>query len=235
MSKFAHRSYTKELMDDLQCSGKELEQTLRELRTINRLLGGNRVTTSGIKYLIGKNRQKKHRIADLGCGRGDMALVLKKWGDRNRYRLDITGIDANPHIISLARETIQSRYPEIQFRVGNVFEKDFLKTQVDIQTCTLFTHHFTDEELVQLLRNLKDTTRIGVVINDLHRHFLAYYSIKWLTAAFSRSPMVKNDAPLSVLRAFSRTDWERILAVAGVTTYKISWHWAFRWQVICQF
>ncbi|WP_375584529.1 methyltransferase domain-containing protein [Cyclobacterium xiamenense] len=235
MSKFANRSYTKELMDDLHCSGKELEQTLAELRTINWLLGGNRVTTSGIRYLIGKNRQTTHRIADLGCGRGDMALVLKKWGDRHRYSLEITGIDANPHIIALARETIQSKYPEIGFRVGNVFDTQFLDRPVDIQTCTLFTHHFTDEELIRMLCNLKEHTRVGMVINDLHRHFLAYYSIKGLTAAFSRSRMVKNDAPLSVLRAFRRTDWERILRAAGITTYKISWHWAFRWQVICWF
>ncbi|MDN3689585.1 methyltransferase domain-containing protein [Cyclobacterium jeungdonense] len=233
MSKFSKRCYKKELMDDLHCSGKELEQTLRELRTINRLLGGNKVTTSGIRTLVGKKNRRPYSVADLGCGGGDMTLVMKDWSIRNGYRLRIIGIDANPNIISLAKEKVQLNYPEIEFRQGNVFDTDYLTEEVDIQTCTLFMHHFTDDELVQILINLKGNTKIGMVINDLHRHFLAYHSIKWLTTAFSRSQMVKNDAPLSVLRAFSREDWKRLLRAAGIEKYKISWHWAFRWQVIC--
>lgn len=233
MSRFSKRCYTKEWMDDLQCSGKELEQTLNELRTINRLLGGNEVTTSGIRVLAGKNALRSYTIADLGCGGGDMTLVMKEWGIRNGYSLRIVGVDANPNIISLAKKRVQLHYPDIEFRQGNVFDVNYLTEEVDIQTCTLFMHHFTDEELVRMLTNLRNTTRIGLVINDLHRHFLAYHSIKWLTAAFSRSRMVKNDAPLSVLRAFSRSDWERLLRAAGIEKYQISWHWAFRWQVVC--
>ncbi|WP_162344098.1 methyltransferase domain-containing protein [Cyclobacterium salsum] len=233
MSTFSKRSYTKELMDDLHCSGRELEQTLRELKTINRLLGGNKVTTSGIRELVGKNVGRPYSVADLGCGGGDMTLVMKDWSIRNGYALRIIGIDANPNIISLAKGNVQLNYPDIEFRQGNVFDADYLTEEVDIQTCTLFMHHFTDEELVRMLINLRKRTRIGLVINDLHRHFLAYHGIKWLTAAFSRSQMVKNDAPLSVLRAFSRGDWERLLSAAGIEKYKISWHWAFRWQVIC--
>ncbi len=235
MSRFSKRSYTKELMDDLYCSGRELEQTLRELRTINRLLGGNKVTTSGILALIGKNVHRSYSVADLGCGGGDMTLVMKDWSIRNGYALRIIGIDANPNIISLAKKKVQPGYPDIDFKVANVFDPDYLTEAVDIQTCTLFTHHFTDDELVQIFINIKRSTKIGLVINDLHRHFLAYHSIKWLTAVFSRSKMVKNDAPLSVLRAFSREDWQRILKAAGINKYKISWHWAFRWQIICWF
>jgi hypothetical protein len=95
----------------------------------------------------------------------------------------------------------------------------------------LFTHHFTDEELVQLFQGLKQKVRLAIVINDLHRHPLAYYSIKWLTGWFSKSPMVKNDAALSVLRSFRRNDWESIFQQAGLTEYSIRWRWAFRWQI----
>jgi hypothetical protein len=89
--------------------------------------------------------------------------------------------------------------------------------------------------LVLLLKAMKEKARLGIVINDLHRHRLAYYSIKWLTTLFSRSSMVKNDAPLSVLRSFSKADWERILDGAGIERYRIRWFWAFRWQVIVRF
>jgi len=233
MSKFLDRSEEKEIMDDLECSGLELAQTLKELRTINKLLGGNNVTTSGLNILMGSSNNQLMKIADLGCGGGDMAIHIKKWAINKGLDLQVIGVDANPNIIDLANEKVKKENMAIEFVVGNVFDPEYIKAPVDIQTCTLFTHHFTTEELVQILKNLKGKTRVGFVINDLHRHFLAYYSIKWLTRCFSKSNMVKNDAPLSVLRSFKKTDWEMILRASGIKKYKISWRWAFRWQVIC--
>ena len=73
---------------------------------------------------------------------------------------------------------------------------------------------------------------MAVVINDLHRHWLAYHSIKWLTRLLGGSYLVRHDAPLSVARAFRRADWVALLARAGITQYELRWRWAFRWQVI---
>ena len=82
-----------------------------------------------------------------------------------------------------------------------------------------------------MLRWMALNAAIGWFINDLHRHRLAYYSIRLLTAAFSGSYLVRNDAPLSVLRGFSRSEWSRLLASAGMEDSKVSWEWAFRWLV----
>jgi hypothetical protein len=97
---------------------------------------------------------------------------------------------------------------------------------------TLFFHHFSNESLSCFFRQLQSQTRIGFIINDIHRHWLAYYSIKFLTGWLSKSAMVKFDAPLSVLRAFRKKELIEILERAGITRYKIRWMWAFRWQVI---
>lgn len=233
MNKFLRRSEEKELMDDLDCNGWVLAQTLKELRTINKLLGGNKVTTSGLKLLMNSSKNDSFTLADLGCGGGDMAIHIKKWAIKNRIKLEILGVDANPNIIEFAKERAKEENLTIDFVEANVFDPEFLEKPVDIQTCTLFTHHFTSDELVVILKNLKRQTKLGFVINDLHRHFLAYYSIKWLTKIFSKSRMVKNDAPVSVLRSFQKEDWEDILKASGIVDYKITWHWAFRWQVIC--
>ncbi|PZX49928.1 methyltransferase domain-containing protein [Algoriphagus chordae] len=230
MSIFAQRSEEKELMDDLNCSGEELNQTLRELKTINRWLGGNYVTTSGLAKIFSKFPQAEYTIADIGCGGGDMIRVMADWAKSQEKHLNFVGIDANRNIIDLAAIRLAD-LAKVSWRVQNVFEAEFSEEKVDISTCTLFTHHFTDSELVGLLKSLKAKSRLGIVINDLHRHWIAYYSIKLLTRLFSKSEMVQNDAPLSVLRSFSRTDWERILNKAGIKDFTISWNWAFRWQV----
>jgi 2-polyprenyl-3-methyl-5-hydroxy-6-metoxy-1,4-benzoquinol methylase len=233
MSIFSQRSTEKEIMDDLECSGPVLEQTLRELKTINRWLGGNQVTTLGLTQLMRENPQSHYEITDIGCGGGDMIRVMTNWAQAQRIPAKFTGIDANGNIIEFAKVR-QFDLPDIKWKVQNVFEPDFATEKTDFITCTLFTHHFTDDQLVELLISMREKSRLGIVINDLHRHPLAYYSIKLLTRYFSRSPMVQHDASLSVLRSFSKSDWERILKSAGIQRYQIRWFWAFRWQILVQ-
>jgi 2-polyprenyl-3-methyl-5-hydroxy-6-metoxy-1,4-benzoquinol methylase len=232
MTRFDRRSGNMEIMDDLECAGEVVHQTLRELETINRLLGGNEVTLAGIQDLLGKKSVTDEIIiADWGCGGGDMLMHIADWAKRNNIKTRLVGVDANPNIIAFAITNCQA-YPEIDFETANVFSDQFHYRKFDIVLATLFTHHFTDDELVTLLRSVNGQARMGMVINDLHRHWLAYYSIRLLTRLFSKSAMVKFDAPLSVLRAFKRGDWETLLAKAGIKNFTLRWKWAFRWQVV---
>jgi 2-polyprenyl-3-methyl-5-hydroxy-6-metoxy-1,4-benzoquinol methylase len=218
------RSAELEIMDDLDCHGEVVDQTLRELEVINRLLGGDNVTIDGIGDLLKKTHS--YTIADIGCGGGDLAMKMKRWGTKKGLDLNVVGIDANPHIVEFARR----QYPEITFEALDVFSDEFRRRQYDIITATLFMHHFNDEQLVELFRSMN--ARVGVVINDIHRHGLSYYSIRFLTQLFSRSAMVKFDAPLSVRRAFKRKELIEILDKAGIKNYSLRWRWAFRWQLI---
>jgi len=232
MLQFDHRSSETEAMDDLQCTGEVVNQTLKELEVINRWLGGNQVTLSGVSQLLQAQKpMKKITFVDLGCGGGDMLKLVARWGRKRDIKMLLTGIDANPHIIEFAVNHSQS-YPEIQYDTVNIFSEEFRKRKFDIFLCTLFTHHFSDDQLVNLFKWLQRQSSIGAVVNDIHRHWLAFHSIRWLTLLFSRSSMVKSDAPLSVLRAFRRDELEVLLSRAGITNYVLRWKWAFRWQLI---
>ncbi|WP_143959303.1 methyltransferase domain-containing protein [Litoribacter populi] len=231
MSKFKQRSFERELMDDLNCGGDELVQTLKELKIINRLLGGNKVSTNGLEQIIKSYPQAHYQIADIGCGQGDMIKVMARWAERNRIHATFHALDANPNIIELAKKNLVE-YPNVEFHVADVFDSELLDQPLDIITCTLFTHHFTNTELITMLKNFKANSKLGFVINDLHRHPLAYYSIKMLTQMFSKSPMVKNDGPISVLRSFRQDELEEILRLSDWDKHSIKWNWAFRWQVL---
>ena len=234
-TRFALRAQMEEIMDDLDCSGEVVRQTLKELGLINKWLGGNAVSLDGITRLLAKwgKPDKPLALADLGCGGGEMLIEIARWGKKNNIAMSLTGIDANPHIVAMAQAQARAAgYPQIRFVQQNVSSKEFQNTRFDIITASLFTHHFSSSELAGLFRSLCRQARIGMVINDLHRHWLAYYSIKWLTTLFSRSAMVRFDAPVSVLRAFSRSDWTDILGQAGIARYTLTWKWAFRWQLI---
>jgi 2-polyprenyl-3-methyl-5-hydroxy-6-metoxy-1,4-benzoquinol methylase len=231
MPDFLKRAYDEELMDDLDCSGEVVHQTLKELETINTLLGGNYVTINGIQKLLNHAGVKSFSLADLGCGGGDILRLIKRWSVRRHLQAKLVGIDANPNIVREAKMSTPESL-SIDFESVNIFSTEFKSRSFDIVTGTLFFHHFTNEELTDFFAQLRNQTRVGFVINDIHRHWFAYHSIKWLTKFFSRSPMVQNDAPLSVLRAFRKEELVEILRDAGVKSYSIRWMWAFRWQVV---
>lgn len=231
MPSFAYRSADVEIMDDLNCTGEVVDQTLRELEIINTLLGGNHVTISGVKNLLSAKSITNLTIADLGCGGGDILKLIALWGRKQGFKFRLTGIDANPNIVTFARKNSEG-FPEINYEPVNIFSDEFSKKKYDLILATLFMHHFSDDQLVKIFTSLKTQASIGIVINDIHRHWFAFHSIRILTQLFSKSKMVKYDAPLSVLRAFTKSDLQSILQKAGIENYQLKWKWAFRWQLI---
>ena len=219
-------------MDDLTYDGPLMDQTLSELETINTWLGGNNVTMSALREILsGIDRKGKVRIVDLGCGRGDILQNIEKWSRNNQITVDLIGIDANDYIVNMANQSLP-KGSQIKFECIDILSAEFQSQQFDIVIGTLFFHHFSDHQLISFFRGLKNQAKIGFIVNDIHRHPIAFYSIWLLTRLFSRSSMVKYDAPLSVMRAFKKAELTRILHQAGVRNFKIRWKWAFRWQVL---
>jgi len=231
MPDLSKRSEAIEIMDDLNCSGPVIAQTLQELEFINKWLGGNAITLNGLNKVLATCSKPELKIADLGCGGGDMLLLISQQLKKKNITGQLIGIDANPNIIAYAREHTASD-KSITYKALNIFSEEFQRERFDIVFATLFFHHFTRGQLIDLFTHLKNVTSCGIVINDLHRHFLAYHSIKLLTSLFSKSDMVKNDAPVSVHRGFSRAELKEILHEAGITNYTLAWKWAFRWQLV---
>ncbi|MBF9219716.1 methyltransferase domain-containing protein [Hymenobacter ruricola] len=221
-----------ELMDDLTLASDALRHNLDELETINTWLGGYAPVLDALNRLRPRfPAGRALRVADLGSGGGDTLRQIARWARKQDLRVELVGIDANEFMLEYAAGKSRE-YPEISYQQFDIFSPEFQAQPYDVLTCSLFCHHFTDEELVTLLRQWQQQAGVAVVINDLHRHWLAYHSIKWLTRLLGGSYLVRHDAPLSVARAFRRADWVALLARAGITKYELRWRWAFRWQLI---
>lgn len=223
------RSTEKEIMDDLSISGEVVDQTLRELDVINRYLGGNQISLLAFRKIVEENAVKS--LVDLGCGGADILKEMALLADKSGQEIAFRGIDANAEIIAYARNNT-SDFPNIDFQAINIFSKEFGQQKFDIIHSCLFTHHFTKAELITCFKSWKTQARKSIIINDLHRHWLAYYSIKVITRLFSKSYMVRNDAAVSVARGFKKSELISILHEAGIDNYQIKWKWAFRWQIV---
>ncbi|TVQ75649.1 MAG: methyltransferase domain-containing protein [Flavobacteriales bacterium] len=227
---FSQRSYQKELMDEPNLSPTAFHENLREIVAINKFLGGANVTWKGIKRL---DDCSPICLTDVGAGAGDVFdYIDQRLSLQDKKRVRFQALDIQPE----AEQYSHKAFPHLKDRIHWIIDdyKEVLANPgaTDIVLASLFCHHLNDDELVDFLQRSIRHARKGVVINDLHRHPFAYYSIKLLTRWFSKSEFTKHDAPLSVRRGFTRREWQKHLAAAGISNYHISWQWAFRHLII---
>ncbi|AVR46371.1 methyltransferase [Christiangramia fulva] len=224
----AVRTDAPEIMDDFELKGSELRQTLQDLNRVNKLLGGDRISIKGLKKLLSGIDKKEINIADVGCGNGAFLRHLAKWGRTHDYSFSLTGIDANPYAVEIAREQ-SSHFSEIKYLSIDVFEPEFRNLEFDMVICTLTLHHFKDEQLIELMNYFYDQSKIGVVINDLHRSSFAYRSFQAFCSVFINNEIARKDGLTSILRGFKRKDLENYKKFLPPAEHFISWEWAFRY------
>ncbi|MCD0472464.1 methyltransferase domain-containing protein [Flavobacterium sp. JAS] len=224
------RTLDPEIMDDFSLEGKELQGALDQIANINQLLGGNKLTLHGIKTLLKKsNTHKTIVIADTGCGNGDMLRMLAKYGQRNNLNFKLIGIDANTFTINYAKK-LSTEYPNIEYVCVDIFSDEFTAIKYDIVLCTLTLHHFTNEEILNLITIFNNNAQVGIIINDLHRSKLAYRLFKMISIVFNLNKMSREDGLVSILRGFKKKELESFSNKVNLKNYTINWKWAFRYQ-----
>ena len=170
-------------MDDLSRSDTEFDEAYRELKLVNRRLGGIRATE---RFLPKESNLLILDVAAGGCDVGEALLQTRTAG--------IVSLDINVKGFKFASKS----WP----LVGDAMELPFPDNTFDVVMSSLFFHHLSEDQCVRALRNMWRVSRNLVIVNDLHRHPVAYFSIRFLSAQFSKSTMFRHDAAVSVLRAF---------------------------------
>ncbi|MEX0747111.1 MAG: methyltransferase domain-containing protein [Rhodothermales bacterium] len=234
MPSLSHRLLAPEMMDDFSIGDRRLERALEELRWVNRFLGGYAAVRAELEPVLRRRRGGCLRVLDIGTGIADYPEAFVRWGDRAGVDVRVSAVDANPFTVEFASRRLSERLPDrlrqrIDIYSGNALQTNYADNSFDIVTASLFLHHLGDIDAVALLREMGRIAREGIVVNDLHRHILAYWSILGISRALPVSTMFRHDGPLSVRRAFSRNELEVLASEAGLIGARVRWRWAFRW------
>ncbi len=191
---------------------------LDKLDKVGEYLGGDRASFKAIKEFFPPPKS----ILDVGCGGGGFTQKLGML-----YKdATITGIEISREAINHAQA--HNKCPNVLFKLCNL--TDIPTKSYDIVICTLVCHHFSDEDLVIFLRECLRVAKRKVILNDLHRHPLAWLGFSLIAPILFRNRLITLDGCLSVKRAFKSNDWNYYLKQLKISG-RLSWHWPFRWIV----
>ena len=202
-----------ELLDDEDAPRADMERSLRDLRRINRYLGG--VTT--YRRLLKRFRNVRS-IVDLGAGTADLLESVP--GDVLRIAVDFK-ID---HLLYL-RERSRARRV-----IADARSLPFRSSSVDVVTSSHFFHHFTPEENTVILREGLRIARKGVAVTDTRRHYAPLMFTLLLGALRLVGRITRSDAPGSVRRGYTVDEVRRI--ANGVGQAKVLKFFPFRFAII---
>ncbi|HEY7217292.1 MAG TPA: methyltransferase domain-containing protein [Candidatus Binatia bacterium] len=221
------RSQQLELMDLPISSQELLAGELKNLRRLNRWLGGYRGIETALADLVREPRPEHLSLLDIGTGSADIPGRVVRWCRRRRIDVSIVALDLDPLATTLAAQAVK-HYPEISVVRGDAAQPPFAPESFDVVLASQFLHHFSEEQVVALLKNWSQLARQAVIVSDLLRHPLAYYGAQVLPRLFTRNIMTLTDAPLSILRAFTLSEWRELCRRAAPDEFRVTPVFPFR-------
>lgn len=201
-----------EILDTLPA--EQARASLADLVRINRRWGGH----STLRHLLERVAPQEGRFSllDVGAASGDMAERIREWYPRARVTL----------LDYLASHLRAGRGDRV---AADAFRLPFRPGSFDFVFCSLFLHHFTDGQVVELLRGFGETARRAVLVIDLERHPVPYYFMAWSRPLLGWDPVTVNDGTISVEAAFKRVELEELGRRAGLRNVRARvWRPAFR-------
>ncbi len=209
-----------EVMDRLGNDATLLRADLRVLDYINRFLGGHRIALDYLDELLDTVPMNHVTILDLATGGADVPRAIVQWARQKRIGVEITAVDRNPEILTIAREQCAG-WPEIRIEQHDLLALPYAAASFDVVTCSLTLHHFTRANAVAILERIDDIARVGYIVSDLRRNRIAIGLSKLMARTIIRNPIARFDAPASCERAFSVADLRAMAARAGLDNFTI--------------
>jgi 2-polyprenyl-3-methyl-5-hydroxy-6-metoxy-1,4-benzoquinol methylase len=194
---------------------RELAGNLRDLRRLNRGFGGAELSWRALLNVIRATTPGTGlRVLDVGTGAGDIPAELSRRARAAGRRVDFVATDVRPEIVSAARAAV--RDANIEVRLAQRDLDDEADLSYDVVHASMVLHHLDPDEASRLLREFGRVSRSIVIINDLDRGWLWWIGAWLLSHLFTTNRYTRNDAPMSVRRAYTADELSDIAGTAGL-------------------
>ncbi|MDP9191900.1 MAG: methyltransferase domain-containing protein [Acidobacteriota bacterium] len=208
------RIQSEELLDEHDAPREDMERSLRDLRFINRYLGGVRIYRALVRRFAPRS------ILDVGTGTSDL---LESMTDlRTRIGLDFK-ID---HLLFLREGSRVLRV------VGDAQRLPFRDGSVDLVTSSHFFHHFSPGENDTILAESLRVAKSGVAVNDTRRHYAPLLFVLLLCRLRFFGRITRYDAPASVRQGYTHTEARAIAAQTRASRWDVIRMWPYRFAIL---
>jgi SAM-dependent methyltransferase len=225
--RFRQRSYELEHLDKGDYTPEEYEGCIVELQRVNEWLGDASALRDSLLKDVESAGLQSFSVLDVGAGSGELLRVIAKWGHETNRRSCLAGLELNARSARAISEQ-SSDFPEINGLRGDAFRLPFGDGQFDYVICSLFTHHFPDEQVVSLFREMNRVARRRIFVIDLHRDPVAYYFFKTIGYLLFHNRLIREDGALSILRSFKLEELQRLGDQAGLAEVRVEKHFPAR-------
>ena len=227
LDKFKQRSHRLEHIDTGNYTAAEYEDCIGELQLVNRWMGDAHSLRATLLREIGAQSLKSFSILDVGAGSGELLRVTASWAGETNRRMRGVGLELNERMAeSIIEES--TAFDRIASVRGDALQLPFAEAQFDYVMCSLFTHHFVDEQVVQILREMSRVARRRIFVIDLHRHPIAYLLYTTLGKLVLHNRLLRHDGALSILRSFKVDELLELAQRAGLRDIWIERHFPYR-------
>src|SRR5688572_22700478 len=226
-SRFRQRSLELEHLDKGDYTPEEYEGCIVELERVNRWLGDASALRDSILSEIEKVDLRSFSVLDVGAGSGEMLRVIAAWARETKRNARLAGVELNSRSAKAIDER-STAFPEINSLRGDAFSLPFRDEQFDYAICSLFTHHFKDDQVVTILRELSRVAARGIFVIDLHRHPVAYCFFTTVARLFLHNRLIREDGALSILRSFTPGELESLAQRADLKDIRVNRHFPYR-------
>ncbi|MGI8883671.1 MAG: methyltransferase domain-containing protein [Pyrinomonadaceae bacterium] len=224
---FQSRSDKLERIDTGDYTAAEYDRFLQDIRLVNRFAGDNRALKQTLGREIKTEDSRGFSVLDVGAGSGELLRVIAKSARKTNKKCQLIGVELNERSAESIIEESKN-FGEIKVVRADALSLPFSDESFDYVICSLFTHHFTDENVVAVLRELSRVARRKIYVIDLHRHRMAYLFYKIFCAAFRISRLVREDGSLSILRSFKPDEMEILARKADLKNVSVKRYFPFR-------
>jgi len=210
-----------ELLDSDAGTQREIEDSLADLRTINRYFGGLHTMRELLSDVASKRQLKKPSWLDVAGGNGELTHLTSE-------SLRSQGIEVQPVLLDRMPSHLNGRYPAV---AGDALALPFKENSFDVVGSCLFVHHLEPPDVVRFVNEALRVARHAVLINDLIRHRL-HVALAYAGFALYRSRLTRHDAVASVRRAFTVEEIKTMLQQTEAVKVEIKTFLPFRMGVI---
>lgn len=225
--RFKQRSHRLEHIDTGNYTPEEYEACIGELQLVNRWMGDAHSLRTTLFRDVAAQSLREFSVLDVGAGSGELLRVTAVWARETKRRFHAVGLELNERSAESINEESE-RFDEISAVRGDALKLPFADSQFDYVICSLFTHHFLDEQVVRILGEMSRVARRRIFVIDLHRHPVAYLLYTTLGKLVLHNRLLRHDGALSILRSFKAGELLELARRAGLQDVSIERRFPYR-------